>query len=132
MISTRLQNRSPPMVIHTEDDQDLFQPVQCCNLFFIGTLSASFSKNDRINTLLPLIPSLRLCQENSIQKSHNLGFDFILQHIKKSNPRTSTPHLPFFFSFLTSLLSIFFFHSIILPFFSIFFDFFLSYHTPRS
>ena len=96
MISMRLQSRSPLMVIHMKDSQDPFQPMHHRSLFFTRTLSACFLKNDRTNVLLCSISLLRLCQENSFQKSHNLGIDFILQHIEKSNPRTSTLHLLFF------------------------------------
>ena len=96
MISMRLQSRSPPMVIHTKNDQDPSQPVQHCSLFFIRILLASFSKNSRTNILLPLIPPLGPYQETFLQKSYNLRFDFVLQHMKKSHPRTSTPHLPIF------------------------------------
>ena len=115
-------------MIHIENDQHPSQLMQCHNLFFTRTLSAFFSRNDRINTHLLSIPLLGSCQENFLQKSYNLGFDFVLQYMKKSNPRTSTPHLLFFSSpfFL-------FFHSIFPYFFLNFFSkFFLSYHTLRS
>ena len=108
------------MVIHMEDGQSPSQLVHRRSLFFTKILSTSYSKNDRINALLPSISLLRSCQENSFQKSHNLGFNFILQHMKKSNPRTSTPHLlffspPFFLSF-----PLYFFSSFLLILFKFF------------
>ena len=124
MFSTRLQDRSLPMVIHTEVGQGPSQLVRSCSFIFSRTLSASNLKNDRINAQLPSISLLGSCQENFLQKSYNLGFDFVLQHIKKSNPRTCSAHLLFF----SPPFFLFF-----LPFFSyLFLKFFLSYHTLNN
>ena len=128
MISTRLQNRNSPMVIHTKDGQGPSLPVHRHNLFFKRTLLASFSKNNRTNTLLLSTSPLGSHQENSIQKSQNLGFDFVLQQMKKLNLRTNTSHL-LFFSHLLSIFPLNFFLVFSFDFFS---DFFLSYHMPRS
>ena len=125
----RLQSKSPPTVIHMEDSQGPFQPMHHHSLFFTRTLLASYSKNDRTIALLSLISPLRSHQKNSLQKSHNLGFDFILQYIEKSNPRISTPHLLFFSPLFFLYFSLFFFFIFFSNFFS---HFFLYYHMPRS
>ena len=117
------------MVIYTEDGQSSFQPVHHHSLFFTRKLLASNSKNDRINALLPLISSLGSHQVNFLYKSYNLEFNFALQHIEISNPRTSTPHLLFF-----SPPFFLFFHSIFSLSFSLIFlkKFFLLSHAKPS
>ena len=119
----RLQNKSFPRMIHMEVGQDPSQLMHHRSLFFTRILLASNLKNDHTNAQLPSISILRSCQENFLQKSHNLRFDFVLQHIEKSNPRTSSPLA----IFLTSLLSIF-----QLNFFLSFFQFFFRFFSLLS
>ena len=83
----RLQSRSPSMVIHIKVGQDPSQPVYCHSLIFARTLSTSNSRNDHTKIQLFLILLPESCQEDTLQMSHNLKFDFELQHMEKSNPR---------------------------------------------
>ena len=127
MMSIRLQNRSPPIIIYTEDDQDPSQPKQCCNLSSQEHCRCPSSRMNRTTIYLPLILPLGPRQEPLLKRSHHLEFSFILQHIKKSNLRSSSPHLCFslFFSFSifpSLLLSLSIFLSL---FFLFFFKIFL-------
>ena len=115
-------------MIHTKVGQDFFQSVHYHSLFFTRTLLASNVKNNHTNAQLPSISTLGSCQDNSLQKSYNLRFDFVHQHMEKSNPRTSSQHLLFFSPpFFLFFLLIFF-----LFFPQIFFRFFLTYHTLKA
>ena len=126
VFSMRLQGRSPLMVIHTKVGQGPFQLVRCRSLIFSRTLPASNLHHDRAKVQLLSILPLEWHQEDILQMSYNLRFDFWLQYMKKLNPRAYQQHLlkipppflqflplnfffqkffKFFFMFTTSLLS---------------------------
>ena len=93
VFSTRLQDRSTPMVIHMKDYQGPSQLVRYRSLVFLRTLLALNSWYDCTKAqLLPNLPPERH-QEETLQMSYNLRFDFWLQHIEKPNPRADKQHL---------------------------------------
>ena len=87
VFSTRLQDRSTPMVIHMKDYQGPSQLVRYRSLVFLRTLLASNLRNDHTKVQSPPILPPESHQEDTLQISHNLRFDFELQHIEKLNPK---------------------------------------------
>ena len=90
--SIRPQDRSPPIVIHTEVGQIPSQLVCYCCLFFLRTLPASNLHHDRVKVQLLMILPPKWYQEDTLQISYNLEFNFWLQHMKKSNRRALKQH----------------------------------------
>ena len=108
------------MVIHIKVSKGPSQLMCYRSPFFKRILPALNSKYDHTNTQSSLILPPKSCQENCLHKSHNLRFDFGLQHIEKLNPRINQQHLLIFLPpFLQLFLLIF-----SLPFSQIFFKFF--------
>ena len=78
VFSMRLQDRSLPMVIHMEVSQGPSQPMRCCSLIFSRTLLASNLRHDHVKAQLLSILPPKQHQEDTLQMSNNLGFDFWL------------------------------------------------------
>ena len=122
VFSMRLQGRSPPMMIHTKAGQGPYQPMHCCSLIFSRILPASNSRNDHAKAQSPPNLPPRSHQEDTLQMSHNLIFDFQLQLMKKPNPRAHQQYLLILLPLFLLLLPLNFFLLYSQIFFQIFYS----------